>query len=234
MTTNHLLHEYRIKTKILRPDSSLCKTFNNYPTTAISDVMESRNTLTQSIKPVWNPTPRLVGSAITVNSNAGDEILILKAIEIAKPGDIIIVAGNANPTTACWGGVMSAMAQSRGVKGLITDGMIRDVSDCRELKFPIWATGVTPIAPNSDIPPGDLNLPVSIGEVIVHPGDLVIADEDGVVIVPKEIIEDISISVQSRLSMEEKWIEKISSSGEMIFKDKIDDILNYRNVEYLD
>src|SRR5699024_11554420 len=82
-----------------------------------------------------------------------NENLILKAIEIAKPGDIIIVAGNANPTTACWGGVMSAMAQSRGVKGLITDGMIRDVSDCRELKFPIWATGVTPIAPNSDIPP---------------------------------------------------------------------------------
>src|SRR5699024_7083175 len=149
-------------------------------------------------------------------------------------GDIIIVAGNANPTTACWGGVMSAMAQSRGVKGLITEGRIREVSDWRELKFPIWATEVNPIAQKSDIPPGDLHLPVSMDESIVHPGDLVIADEDGDVIVTKEIIEDISISVQSRLSKEEKWIEKISSSGEMIFKDKIDDILNYRNVEYLD
>lgn len=234
MGSDRVLNEYRIKEKVTRIDSKLCQKFNNYPTAAISDAMRTRSTLSKNIKPVWGPAPHLVGNAITVNASLGDEILALKAIEIAEPGDVVVIAGNANPYTAYWGGIMSTMAKVRGIKGLITDGMIRDVSECRELQFPIWATGVTPIAPNTDVPPGDLNLPISIGEVVISPGDLVVADEDGVVVVPKDIVEDVSKAVEVRLAMEVEWVKEIKSTKKMILKDKVDTLLANRSVKYLD
>lgn len=234
MNPDKFLHEYRIKTKIDRPDLKQYKDYFHFPTSAISDAMRTRNTLSHDIKPVLQGEHHIVGTAITVNSSVGDEILVHKAIEIAKPGDIIVVAGNANPYTAFWGGIMSTMAKVRDVRGLITDGMIRDLSEIRELDFPVWATGVTPIAPNTDVPPGDLNLPISIGEVIIHPGDLVVADEDGVVIVPQSMIGDVSKAVKERLKMEEEWVEEINSTKKLIFKEPLDKLLEKRAVRYLD
>jgi len=232
MSKDKVLPEYRIATKIDRVSSEIIEKFNEYSSAPVSDAMRSRNTLSNDIKPVWSPTPTIVGSAVTVNSSVGDEILVLKAIELSKPGDIILVAGNSEPYTAYWGGIMSTMAKAKGVKALITDGMIRDLNQCRELEFPIWATGVTPIAPKTDIPPGDLNFPISIGEVVVHPGDLVIADEDGVVTVPQTLVEEVSRAVDERNSMEESWVKEINATKKMILKEGIDKLLSERIVQY--
>ncbi|MFD1929193.1 RraA family protein [Sporosarcina siberiensis] len=234
MNPDRFLNEYRIKTKISRLNPSTYKEFLNYPTATVSDAMRGRNTMSQDIKSVWSPVPHLVGSAVTVSASLGDELLILKAIEMAEPGDVIVVAGNAKPYTAYWGGIMSTMAKARGIKGLVTDGMIRDLSECEQLQFPIWATGVTPIGPKTDVPPGELNLPISIGQVIVHPGDLVVADSDGVVVVPQHMLEDISKAVKARLKIEDEWIKEIHATDQMILKDKIDDLLSKRTVTYLD
>lgn len=234
LSKDRLLDEYRIRIEISRPNPELYKDFEDYPTAAISDAMRSRNVMTSNIKPVWGPCPRLVGPAITVNASVGDEILIHKAIETAKPGDVIVVAGNAKAYTAYWGGIMSTMAKVRKIKGLVTDGMIRDIGEVRELRFPIWATGITPIAPKTDCPPGDLNIPISIGEVVVHPGDLVVADEDGVVIVPKDMIEGVSKAVKARVAMEKEWVKEINSTKQNILRHQINTLLENRKVEYLD
>src|SRR5699024_10925695 len=139
------------------------KSYSNYPTATISDAMKKRNALPQNIKPVWGDSHHIYGTAVTVSASPADEVLPLKSIDIARPGDVIIVANNVFPYKALWGGIMSTMAKVKGVKGLITDGMVRDIGEIRELEFPIWASGITPIAPSTDIPPGELNLPVSIG-----------------------------------------------------------------------
>src|SRR5699024_569531 len=98
--------------------------------------------------------------------------------------------------------------------------------------FPIWASGITPVAPKTDIPPGDLNFPITIGEVIVYPGDLVMADNDGVVVVPNAKIEEVAVAVEERLKMEDKWIERIENTKDMILKEKIDNLLKERDVKY--
>src|SRR5690625_1883957 len=233
MGNDRVLAEYRIKKEIIRPEADTYKNFVNYPVASISDAYRKRQTLPMDIKPVWNVKKRIAGPAITVNATPGDEILALKAIEIAKPGDVIVVAFNSKSFNSFWGGVMSTMAKVRGVAALITDGMIRDLSDCREIEFPIWATGITPIAPNMDVPPGDLNLPITIGEAIIEPGDLVVADEDGVVVVPQDDIEEVDKAVSFRLEKEDEWLKEIYSTKEMILKDNVDRLLAQRAVKYI-
>lgn len=234
MEKDRILNEYRIRKTITRPTKEYFETFQNYPVASISDAFRKRQTLPIDIKPVWDVRKRIAGPAITVNAMPGDEILALKAIEIAKPGDVIVVAFNSQSSNSFWGGIMSTMAKVRGVAALITDGLIRDLSDCREIEFPIWATGVTPIAPNMDVPPGDLNFPITIGKVIINPGDLVVADEDGVVIVPKNDISNVEKAVSFRMKKEEEWLKEIYSSKEMILKDNVDSLLSSRTVEFLD
>lgn len=228
------LPDYRIKKIIKRPNKESYNDFIHFPTATISDAFRKRQTLPHNIKPIWNPVSRIVGPALTVNATPGDEILALKAIEIAKHGDVIVVAGNSLSSTSFWGGVMSTMAKRRGVRALITEGMTRDLSECREIEFPIWSTGITPIAPHLDVPPGDLNFPVTIGGVIIHPGDLVVADEDGVAIVPKDKIYVTKKAVKKRIQSETEWIERINNTNEMILKDRVDSLLEKRTVEYSD
>lgn len=228
------LPEYRIKNNFNRPNQEKYKEFLNFPTATISDAFRKRQALPHKIKPVWSPVSRIVGPAITVNATSGDEILALKAIETAERGDVIVVAGNSRSSTSFWGGIMSTMAKKRGVVALITEGMTRDLSECREIEFPIWATGISPIAPHMDVPPGDLNLPIAIGEVIIHPGDLVVADEDGVTIVPQDKIHVTKKAVKKRIEAEKDWLEEINKTKEMILKDRVDNLLEKRTVEYLD
>lgn len=234
MSSDRVAPEYRIRLKFQRPDPASYSGYGNYATAMISDAYRKRQTLPPAIKPVWGPPGRIAGPAITVKATPGDEILALKAIEIAQPGDVIIVAGADHHLNCFWGGIMSTMAKVRGVAALVADGMIRDVEQCRSAGFPIWATGVTPVAPNMDVPPGELNLPITIGEVTIHPGDLVVADEDGVAIVAQADIGAVAAAVEARIAKEEAWLEKIHSTRQMILKENVDNLLARRVVEYLD
>jgi len=233
MASDRVAPEYRIRLRIERPDPASYAGYINYPTACISDAFRKRQTLPPAVKPVWGPPGRIVGPAITVKATPGDEILALKAIEIAQPGDVIVVAGVEHPLNCFWGGIMSVMARVRGVAALVTDGMIRDLQKCREARFPIWANGVTPVAPNMDVPPGELNLPLIFGSVTVHPGDLVVADEDGVAIVPMVMIADVAAAVQARIAKEDAWLEQIHATKEMILRENVEALLAKRIVEYL-
>jgi 4-hydroxy-4-methyl-2-oxoglutarate aldolase len=234
MSSDRVLPEYQIRLRFDRPDPASYAAFVNYPTACISDAFRKRQTLPPAIKSVWGPVNRLVGPALTVKATPGDEILALKAIETAQPGDVIVVAGADHPLQCFWGGIMATMAKVRGVAGLVTDGKVRDLNECRQIGFPIWATGLTPAAPNMDVPPGEMNLPVTIGQVTINPGDLVVADEDGVVIVPKDQIAAVAAAVEARIAKETVWLEQIHRTKEMILKDAMEGLLARRTVEYLD
>lgn len=193
-----------------------------------------------AILPVNEYSGRIAGSSVyepciasdrSGGVTPGDELLPLKAIEIAQPGDVIVVVGAYSPRFSLWGGIMSIMAKTRGVAGLVTDGLVRDAAQTRAIGFPIYAAGLTPMAPCMNVPPGELNYPISFGTADIRPGDLIVADEDGVVCVPQEQIEAVRAAVRARIEKEDAWLREIEETRGMILKDTVDRLLAARTTE---
>ena len=150
--------------------------------TAVADVLGAGQVMDGGIRPVWSPVPRISGPAFTVRCPAGDHLMLHAAIHRAPPGSIIVVESGDNEH-ALAGGHVCAVAQRRGVAGFVLDGMIRDVGAVREMGFPVFARGVI-AATALELAVLPLNIPVRCGGVAVTAGDLVVADEEGVAVVP--------------------------------------------------
>lgn len=229
MASDRVSVEYKLRLSFKRPDPASYASFRNYATANISDAYFKRQTLPHHVKPVYAGCPGIVGPAITVQVTPGDELLPLKAIEIAQPGDVIVVVGGYSPRFSLWGGVMSTMAKARGSAGLITDALVRDVDETRRAEFAIYAAGLTPMAPCMNVPPGELNYPIMFGTAVIHPGDLIVADEDGVVCVPQDEIAAVDAAVQARIAKERAWHDEIRRTRAMILKDTVDKLLASRS-----
>ncbi|HHY09938.1 MAG TPA: RraA family protein [Firmicutes bacterium] len=229
--SDRVMPEYRIRADFDRPDKQQYEELINFACAGISDAFRKRQTLPTEVKPLYAECPRIVGPALPVHATPGDELLALKAIEVAKPGDVIVVAGVRSEQFSFWGGIMSLMAQKRQVAGLVTDGQVRDLEEIKEIKFPVYCTGHLPTAPCMDVPPGDLGYPMPFGRVIVSPGDIVVADPDGVVIVPKDYIAAVIEAVKNRVIKEEGWQKQIEATKEMILSDTVKAILARRTVD---
>jgi regulator of RNase E activity RraA len=230
-TSDRVTVEFRIRLSVPRPDPTSYAAFRGYATANISDAFYKRQTLPHGINPAYAGCPGIVGPAITVQVTPGDELLPLKAIEIAQPGDVIVVVGAYSPRFSLWGGVMSTMAKARGVAGLITDGLVRDVAEMRQAGFPVYAAGVTPAAPCINVPPGELNYPIVFGSAEIRPGDVMVADEDGIVCVPQERIAEVDAAVRARITKERGWHEEIQRTRGMILKEMVDKLLAARTTQ---
>ena len=229
MASDRVSVEYKLRLSFTRPDPATYAAFRGYATANISDAYFKRQTLPHHIKPVYAGCPGIVGPAITVQVTPGDELLALKAIEITQPGDVIVVVGAYSPRFSLWGGVMSTMAKVRGAAGLITDGLVRDVDETRRAGFAIYAAGLTPMAPCMNVPPGELNYPIIFGTAVINPGDLMVADEDGVVCVPQAEIPVVDAAVKARIAKEQAWHNEIQRTRSMILKDTVDKLLAARS-----
>lgn len=192
-----------------RPDSALVQAFREVPAAIISDSQGRQLTLHHSVKPIYQPMVRLLGPALTVKARPGDNMVAMKAIEEARPGDVLVISSDGESNLSVWGGVMATMAVRRKIAGVVTDGLVRDVAQIRKTGLPVFATGLTPAAPTKD-GPGQLNTVIACGNVIVHPGDIVIGDEDGVVIVPQDGAAAVLELVRSRQAREQMWLEHIA------------------------
>lgn len=226
--------EFKIRLSIPRPDRSFIEKYRTFPAATISDALGKRAVLPANIKQVYHPCRKIVGPAYTVAVSPGDEIMALKAIELASEGDVIIISGAGPSRYSLWGGVMSTMAKVRGIAGLVTDGYVRDVEQTRAIDFPVFSAGVTPVAPAINVPPGSINYPIAFGEVVVNPGDLVIGDEDGVVVVPISELEKVAESVEQRILREEDWLKEIHATKKMILAEMVDRLLQGRVVEIIE
>jgi len=147
-----------------------------------ADALPRKQFMHYSIKPLWNDMPRISGPAFTVKCEPGDHLMLHAAIYRAKPGDIIVV--EADDEYAVAGGNVCAIAQSRGIKGFVIDGVIRDIAETRDNKFPVFARGVVP-KPGAKKCISPLNQPVNCGGVRVNAGDIIVADEEGIVVIPQ-------------------------------------------------
>lgn len=177
--THRLLADDAIESR-----DSLLRTAIDVPVANIGDARERMGMAAGAIAPLW-PGARAVGWARTVWVAAGDNVALHEAIERARPGEMLVVDGQGFTDRAVLGELMAAKAMKRGVVGIVVDGALRDRRDLEEMGFPAWARGTSPAGPYKN-GPGGSGVAVSVGGVVVHQGDLVAADDDGVIVVPRD------------------------------------------------
>lgn len=178
---------FRIFDVVDRPDSKLVEAFRGLPVANIADEMNRLYCVNERIKPM-NSLP-LLGTAFTVKSRVGDNLMLHKAIDMAEPGEVIVVDVQGDMTNAVTGEIMMRLAAKRGIAGVIVDGAIRDADALKELDIPVYAAGIQPNGPYKD-GPGEINVPVCCGGIVVKPGDILVGDGDGIVVIdPKDAPE---------------------------------------------
>jgi regulator of RNase E activity RraA len=153
---------------------------------------------------------KLVGRAITVKTRAGDNLMIHKALDMAEPGDVIVVEGSGDVTQAVAGELMLLHAKARGLAGFVIDGAIRDLAAFREHDFPCYARGHTLRGP-SKVGPGEINIAVSVGSMAVRAGDLIVGDEDGVIAVPVDQLELVLQGARKQAEREDQRKQAIAA-----------------------
>lgn len=188
---------FRFKTEINRLDPDFMSRFAEFPTPDISDLLNRLYAVDPSIVCLTGRHHKLCGPACTVKVFPGDNLMVHKALDVAKPGDIVVVDAHGSAMNAVLGDLISTKAKHRGIAGFIVDGFVRDVPDILELDFPVFARGATPIGPLHR-GPGEINYPICCGGVVVNPGNLVVADGAGIVVIPQEIASELLLRLQAQ------------------------------------
>jgi len=182
-------------------DPQILATLRDIPVAALSDNMH-RNIGTALLRPYHRPGARtMAGTAVTVRSRGGDNLTALRAFEFCRPGDVLVIDCGGHIDNAVIGGILSFYAASIGAAGVVLDGAIRDVAEVRERDFPVYARGVTHRGPYKD-GPGEINVAVSVGGMVVNPGDIVVGDQDGLLAIPQEGVEQLIEKARAHLETE--------------------------------
>lgn len=198
----------RVFLKIKRPSRELVEGFKGLPVANIADEMNRFFCVDARIKP-YNNKP-LLGTAFTVKSRVGDNLMLHKALEMAQPGDVIIVDAQGDLANAITGEIMMTTVAVKGIAGVVVDGAVRDSEAMKELDMPVYAAGVTPKGPYKD-GPGEINVPVSCGGVTVNPGDIVVGDGDGIIIINPKDAPGILARAKEKMAKEKTIIEGIKA-----------------------
>jgi 4-hydroxy-4-methyl-2-oxoglutarate aldolase len=192
-----------------RVDAATVAQAATFPSSILADVAGRRGALSGRIAPLA-PSMRFAGPAFTVEVRPGDNLMIHAALALAKPGDVLVVDGKGDLTSALMGEIMCQQAVALGIAAVVVDGAVRDSEAIRELGFPTFAAGLNPNGPTKFVP-GRLNHPVSIGGVPVAPGDLVVGDADGVTVVEREKAASLLPLAAEKVASETKRIAQIRS-----------------------
>jgi RraA family protein len=200
---------FRLRWDFERPDPDVVSGFGEFETPAISDLMNRLYTMVHDIRPQTDPRLRVLGPACTVKCYPGDNLMVHKSLDIARPGDVLVVDASGSEMTAVLGDLVSTKARHRGIAGVIVDGLIRDLPAILALgDFPVFARGVTPLGPLHR-GPGEVNMPVSAGGIVVNPGDVIVGDLNGVVVVPRDIAPELLARLRARAATEASYVAAV-------------------------
>lgn len=178
-----------------------------FPSSILSDVM-GRLVGTTGLHPVNRSAVTICGTAVTVRVRAGDNLLIHKALDMLRPGDVLVVDGEGDVSRALMGEIMMTSAIQQGAVGFVIDGAVRDVAAFEEHQFPCWARAVNLRGPYKE-GPGTINLPVAVGGMLVQPGDIIVGDADGVVAVAPSDVPRIAVLARQKVETEQATIAAI-------------------------
>lgn len=190
-----------------RPSDELLLKFKDLPAALLLEAMGKRGALTNDFKSIY-PRAKFYGCALTIKGYPGDNLMLHRAISIAKPGDVMIATVNGFTEAGLWGEIASTAAMAKGIRALVTDGAVRDTDEIEKLGFPVFSRGIS-IKGTTKRQAGLLNHPIIIGGVQVEAGDIVVGDTDGVVVVPLKEAEAVLKRAQEITEFENKVIAEI-------------------------
>jgi 4-hydroxy-4-methyl-2-oxoglutarate aldolase len=191
------------------PSREIIQGFAGIMTGVVSDALDRGGAMDYGIKPV-GPGMNVLGPAITLRARPTDSLARDAAMKMAEPGDVLVIATGNYTVTGTWGDHASYHAKGLGLAGMVTDGLCRDIVGIRECGLPVFARGFAPNAPVQSSG-AQINVPVSVGGQIVHPGDIILGDENGVVVIPQQYAEDVLAASRAALKKEEEAMADIEA-----------------------
>lgn len=204
---------FRVRVRIQRPSEELLQKFRAYTTGNIVDAMNRTGAMDYRIKPL-NPRWKIVGPAVTVRIRPCDNLMVYKALDVALPGDVIVISTGGYVGSSVLGDLVCLIARAKKLAGIVTDGVVRDVEGIFEVGCPVFCVGVSPNSPWKD-GPGEINYPIICGGVTVNPGDIIVGDADGIVVVPQSYAKQIAGKL-SNIVEKERQIEQNIKDGQFI------------------
>ena len=212
---------FRVQAPWPRPDQELLEAFGSASSAQVADCMSRLGAMDVGIKPVW-PSPRVIGVALTVWCHAGDNLMLHKALSLAVPGDIVVVNTQGNVTNSPFGELLATSAVQVGIRAVIVDGTVRDADALQKLTLPVYSRGLCSNGCNKD-GPGEVGTIIACGGVAVRSGDIIVADRDGVTVVPLDAAPEIAKLAMAQVAREEQRLAEIAKG--ILFRPEIDEQL---------
>src|SRR5213596_1942590 len=198
--------------KVARPEAELVKTLGELGVATVHEAQARTGLMRPYMRPIY-PTAKTAGAAITISCQSGDNLMIHAAIEFCQKGDILVVSTTSESTDGMFGELLAESARAHGVVGLVIDAGVRDVRDLTEMDFPVWSKAVSAQG-TVKATAGSVNVPVVCAGAAVRPGDVIVADADGVVVVRRETAAEVAWLGTERFGKEQKSRERLKS-GEL-------------------
>lgn len=199
----------RTQRSLNRAMEALLDELATFDTATLYEASGQKGMIDPSIRPIWKGA-RLCGPALTVVCPPGDNLALHHAVTIAEPADVLIASVGGYLLAGAWGEILTVAAQARGVAGLAIDGAIRDSEAITQRGFPVFSRGVA-IGACTKEKRGELNVPLSFGGALVRPGDIVVGDADGLVVIPQESVEATLVSARQRRIKEQKFMDQLQA-----------------------